>query len=366
MSQIDIVEIISEQEDLFTVYRDKWRALALSTEPIDCQKAEKTVKNVYNYISKKEPKFIFFRNPYIVLKAIFTELKEQLGSPLGENILDELHCDTYYLSKFGRPDVWGEGDLLYYEIIHQLEKELDTRFDNRGHYFNPYGDKINTFDIEPIRPESWWGDGSCSDFWISVKKETLWQRENTILLSLLRYCGWIFPFENICIICDRPSKLSLDSEGRLHAEGEPAIQFADGYSVYSYHGGILPEKYGRIHSEQWQAQWLIEEDNAELRRVLIQGIGYSRICQELQATELDSWQEYTLIRVDADIDGVNYSDFEAIDDSFQREPIYLLKMTCPSTEFIHAMRVPPDMQSAREAICWVNWGIDSEEFSVQT
>jgi internalin A len=87
-----------------------------------------------------------------------------------------------------------------------------------------------------------------------------------------------------------------------------------------------------------------------VRRALIQGIGYDRICQQLQAVELDSWQEYTLLKIDnADV-----------------EPIYLLKMTCPSTGFIHALRVPPDLTSAREAIRWVNWDIDSDEFSVQT
>jgi hypothetical protein len=74
----------------------------------------------------------------------------------------------------------------------------------------------------------------------------------------------------------------------------------------------------------------------------------------LQATELDSWAEYTLLRIDEMID------------NWDRQPIYLLKMTCPSTRFIHAMRVPPNMRSAREAIGWVNWGIDPEEFSVQT
>jgi len=74
--------------------------------------------------------------------------------------------------------------------------------------------------------------------------------------------------------------------------------------------------------------------NAELRRVLIQEIGYARIADELQADELDSRAEYTLLKIDrADI-----------------EPIYLLKMTCPSTEYIHALRVPPNLQSAREAI----------------
>ena len=79
-------------------------------------------------------------------------------------------------------------------------------------------------------------------------------------------------------------------------------------------------------------------------------IGYDRLIQELSAQQIDSWQEYALLTIDnADV-----------------EPIYLLKMTCPSTGFIHALRVPPNLTSAREAIRWVNGGIDAEEFSVQT
>ena len=113
----------------------------------------------------------------------------------------------------------------------------------------------------------------------------------------------------------------------------------------------LPEKYGISYPQEWRGEWLLKEDNAELRRVLIQGIGYERIIKELQAIELDSYQEYTLLTIDNDIDV---------------EPIYLLKMTCPSTEFIHVLRVPPDVTSAREAICWVNWGIDPKDFAVQT
>jgi hypothetical protein len=154
----------------------------------------------------------------------------------------------------------------------------------------------------------------------------------------------------ICV-CDRPIKLCLNNENLLHAEGEPAIQFADNYSLYSYHGVTLPEKYGKLYPREWQAQWVLEEENAEVRRVLIQEIGYERICQELQVQQLDSWQEYTLLKIDIDMD---------------EEPIYLLKMTCPSTERIHILRVPPDMKSAREAIRWVNWEVDPEEFQQQT
>jgi hypothetical protein len=80
--------------------------------------------------------------------------------------------------------------------------------------------------------------------------------------------------------------------------------------------------------------------------------------------ELDSWQEYTLLSIKFD------DDFDWVGNA---KPVYLLKMTCPSTGFIHALRVPPDVGSssrasltAQEASRWVNWDIDPAEFSVQT
>ena len=50
----------------------------------------------------------------------------------------------------------------------------------------------------------------------------------------------------------------------------------------------------------------------------------------------------------------------------EREPMILLKMTCPSTGHIHILRVPPDLTSAEAAITWVNHGIHPDEFIVQT
>jgi Leucine-rich repeat (LRR) protein len=112
----------------------------------------------------------------------------------------------------------------------------------------------------------------------------------------------------------------------------------------------IPRKYWTDLS-QWKAEWLLTEKNAEIRRLLIQQIGYDRICEELQTIELDNWREYTLLKIDVQVD---------------IEPIHLLKMTCPSTNHIYALRVPPDLTSARAAICWVNWDIDPENFAVET
>ena len=122
-------------------------------------------------------------------------------------------------------------------------------------------------------------------------------------------------------------------------------------SVIYYRGVVLPERYLFLHPHQWQPHWILEESNAEVRRLLVQEIGYSRILHELQAIEADSWNEYTLLKLPQAMDS---------------EPLLVLKMTCPSTGSIHTLRVPPQLASAREAIRWANWGIDPEQFAVQT
>jgi leucine-rich repeat protein SHOC2 len=112
----------------------------------------------------------------------------------------------------------------------------------------------------------------------------------------------------------------------------------------------LPRRYWTKFSE-WKTEWLLDEDNAEIRRTLIEQVGYNKICTELNSITLDTWWEYTLLKIDKPVDV---------------EPMVLLKMTCPSTAHIHILRVPPEMVSAEEAITWVNHGIHPDEFTVQT
>jgi leucine-rich repeat protein SHOC2 len=76
---------------------------------------------------------------------------------------------------------------------------------------------------------------------------------------------------------------------------------------------------------------------------------------------LDIWQEYILLKID-NVETIYNEDGDPID----REPMLLLKMTCPSTNHIYILRVPPEMTSAEAAITWVNQGIHPDEFAVQT
>ncbi len=346
MSQIKIEKLTPQQEALIGVYREKWRRIALSTDAIDRQKASNAVKAAYERIGYQEPEIIFCDSPEAACSLI-SQHRNQLSREWWMAVfMGKLGCQ---LHKQMRMTLWNQLDSqldteLWNQLAtnpwSQLDSQLDSQFDN---------ELWNLFDT--IYPERWVATCSLFDFCIFVLNCTYDSKEWEIFQSLAFNCGKVFPFKETCYVCDRPRILSFDNQQRLHAEGQPAIQYADGFSVYAYHGVWLPEKYGKVHPSQWQVQWFLEEENVELRRVLIQQIGYARICQELQATELDSWREYTLLKIDSKVDD---------------EPIYLLKMTCPSTGFIHALRVPPSMKSAREAIRWVNWGIDPEEFAVET
>lgn len=70
MAQPKIEKLTPEQEALIPVYGEKWRAIALSTEPIDHQKATEAVKSAYATIGKSHPEIIFWINPYKSLNFV--------------------------------------------------------------------------------------------------------------------------------------------------------------------------------------------------------------------------------------------------------------------------------------------------------
>ncbi|MGK7905308.1 MAG: DUF6745 domain-containing protein [Hormoscilla sp.] len=373
------VTLTPEQEALIPVYREKWKSIVLSTDPIDCKKAARAIEAAYASLNKEKPVIIYCSSPFAALRYLFElQVKPDLsGNELRLNKLYNFHnSESYRVRKMIYSNTLDLNNLSRYQQIIRSKLEFMHKEMYRREYArdliklelnkkdNLRGYRKARKRLEPLNyvgneiSGDWQLWSGAVDFCISVLGlyDEKWEIDQwEIVRALIEECGWIFTFENHAIVCGRPVKISLDSQNRLHAEGTPAIQFADGYGIYYHHGVTLPEKYGRLHPNQWQSKWLLTEENVELKRVLIQGIGYSRICLELAAFELDRWGEYSLLQLDKRIDG-----------TFNREPINLLKMTCHSTGHIHCLRVPPNLRSAREAIKWVNWEIDPEEFSVQT
>ncbi|MEG5162530.1 leucine-rich repeat domain-containing protein [Microcoleus sp. AT3-A2] len=279
-----------------------WKAIANSTERVDRTRATAAIEFAYAALGKTCPKIIFCSSPHSAL----TQLK-QLNDPTNKNdffqrIYKQLEpaclpfryiyflCVYYFALTSEQP----QPKTAFFQLIYEQLESAYKPF-NLIRYSSSYLPQLIEWErqiTQELQRDFWeycrdnstsivnraflWDTICVADFCVSVLRIVLnpdAQKAFECLKHLLVECGWIFAFDKVCYVCDRPLKLSLDSEHRLHAEGESALEFSDGYKLYSYHGVTLPEKYGEIHPNQWESTWILEEENAELRRALIQGIG---------------------------------------------------------------------------------------------
>jgi hypothetical protein len=239
-----------EQENLIPVISEKWRNVALSTERIDHQKATIAIQEAYTIIGKSTPEIIFFDSPYAALNSKLNfQKKDYLHSQMKYKIENELES---LLWRFLDIPLVSEVDnllcqLLESKLITEMDYLIKDELDSQLNY--QLRNELNNC----IQPELWGAfHGSWADFFISVLNCTPNQKNLQIFQSLIKLCGWIFPYENTCLVSERPIKLSFDSQNQFHALGSPAIEFADGFSVYAYHGVRLPQKYGALHPKKWQ------------------------------------------------------------------------------------------------------------------
>ncbi len=189
------------------------------------------------------------------------------------------------------------------------------------------------------------------DFAISVLNYPHKSQKWSALQGLVKHCGWIFGINNLCIICERPTKILVNEDNQIHGEGETAIQFADGYSLYAYNGAYLREKYGSVHPNQWQTQWIFEEKYNDLQEALIQGIGAARLSQELpliEEIEQEVMQEYTLFKLENK--GVKKT--------------YILRRIDSQTGDIKAVFIPWMEETIQRAIKYANQNYSAEDFPI--
>ena len=301
-----ITELTPEQKAELPLWHKKYFDIGSSTEPLNKQGLEKVIKAFYARINKKEPVFIYCESPMaamLMLKAVLPKLAELTkDKSLSSSLRASLRASFY-----------------------------------EGNYF--YGN-INSYWISFYQ--------FCEHIGVAYEPDKAKLLDEWENLATHAFHWW--PKDGLCVCSHKPTAIHWNNEKtRLHADGRKAVEFSDGWGVYCFDGVRLPDKYGALKSKEWQSKWILEEENAELKMTLIKGIGYEKMCQDLEAKKVDSWREYELLRIE----------------NVDVEPIQLNKMTCPSTGKIHVHRVPPDIKSAREAIRWSNFGVDAESFAVE-
>ena len=225
------------QKTLIPRYRYKWSKIAFSTDKCKRNLVKSYINRAYKYLKVRKTEVIFFNSPLLAQKyAIDNKLKAHLRKPFADNICKYACTLNSYIDK---------------RIINEVDKEMNYIDDsytyyrsNYRHLTNPVVDRIRQkFGrvIKCIKPESFIVSVATQDYLLfnfDCGEET---ERIKIFVRIMENCGWIYPYEEVCLVCERPINLHLDENYLLHAEGKPAIEYADGFYIYAHHGYVYLE-----------------------------------------------------------------------------------------------------------------------------
>jgi len=87
---------------------------------------------------------------------------------------------------------------------------------------------------------------------------------------LARSAFMVLSWRGATILVQHPSIARLDDRQRLHCVDGPALAWPDGYAVYAISGiRLAPERGAAMAAETLTARQILDEPNAEVRRVLV-------------------------------------------------------------------------------------------------
>jgi len=112
------------------------------------------------------------------------------------------------------------------------------------------------------------------------------QDEYTKFQNLCKSLSWVFVYDCLCIVCERPTVIKYDDEARHSCEDGPVVAWADGYKAWAI-GGVLLDEQIVMHPETLTLEQIRNEDNEEIRRICIERYGWTKYLEESNAKVLD-------------------------------------------------------------------------------
>jgi hypothetical protein len=168
--------------------------------------------------------------------------------------------------------------------------------------------------------------------------------------AVARNAGWWWPYERIAILTERPLAVHRDNLGRLHHGEGPALSYPDGWSLYAWRGMPIPAEVAARLATLTAAD-IQAEQNAEVRRVMLEHFGFERYLHDVDARELSRDECGILWRVEMPGD----------------EPLVMVEVVNATPEpdgttRTYFLRVPPDQRTARSAVAWT-FGLTEAEYA---
>jgi hypothetical protein len=214
--------------------------------------------------------------------------------------------------------------------------------------------------------QTWLGFAAAHDYVIARDPTSAATDPDTALASavaqLCANAGSFWIYSDVIVICQRPERLHLDPQGRAHHSDGPAIVYRDGFSVYASRGTHIPARVYTAPMEITVAD-IDKETSPEVRRVMLAKMGVERYLAHAEAEKIDEDETGILWRRQRT---------ERFRIGGWRDEISRARTLCfvevingtpePDGTFKHYyLRVPPNMQTAREAVAWT-YGLSADDY----
>ena len=251
-----IEKLTPEQEAQVDVFYQRYRDIGIDTSEADRSCTEELDK-FYSLMGKESPKYIWVDSPYeanVVLSALKSKTIEKDHPKLIEHL-------EYLID--------GDEEITP-DLITKLEKVVKVEYNN----FN--SGNVNSYWVSYLK----FGE------FIGVKYD---ENLNTLNIwdSLIKKIGFFFPQPNVCVVCNRPKELYFDDNNEFHNEEGPAVVFRNGWGEKYFLSGVEVPKFVVMSPDTITLNHIEDEENQEVRRIMIERMGVGKYLEESGATIVD-------------------------------------------------------------------------------
>lgn len=342
-----------------------WRAISVATGPGDRAAAEAGVRLAYEQAGLRVPeRIVWARSPLEAVRLLEAEAPGAAGKPVREQVRtapwaaarDRLHTE---LGARGFARHWQAGAAGLWEltdpvvtrirdgVVGELVPESASAPDRRAPEGPAAPGSERELRIRLLLLDAVLGQHDAA--WLSAFDAGAGSALEG-LAAVAREAGWWWPYENLVVIGERPTALHRDEAGRLDRADGPAVGYADGFALYAWRGMPVPGEF-LAELASLTTDRIRTEENAELRRVMLEYYGYERYLAESGAEPLQRDETGILWRIaltgDEDVVMV-----EVVNSTPEPD----------GTSRTYWLRVPPTTRTAREGVAWT-FGLGAAEYA---
>ncbi|MFJ3233918.1 DUF6745 domain-containing protein [Streptomyces sp. NPDC086787] len=335
------MSVVDVEDELALGGTGLWRACAAETAPADRARAEQGVRLAYRRAGLAEPRRILWaRSPREAVALIRT--LEDTGPSVREAVRSapwaaerlRLHAElgaagwsAHWAATGGR--LWDGTQALVERVRQGVLEE-----------FTDAGAEVRLLLLDAVL-------GQHDAPWLAAFPTDRAPLDG--LGEVCRSAGWWWPFAEVAVVCERPVALHRDEAGRLdHGDG-PALAYPDGFALHAWRG--MPVSAAFVAElRTLTPQRIRDEENAELRRVMLEYYGYDRYLADSGARPVHRDATGTLWRVELAGD----------------EPVVMVEVLNSTPEpdgsrRTYWLRVPPATRTAREGVAWT-FGVPADTY----